>query len=425
MPDSGLQLDEWLARLESFSPREIDLGLDRVHSMLQRLALRMPETIISVAGTNGKGSSVAMLESLLRSTGRRIGCYTSPHLQRYNERVRIDGADASDAEIIAAFEAVEARRDGLPLTYFEFGTLATLVIFARQSVEIAILEIGLGGRLDAVNAVEPAAGLITSIALDHCDWLGDTVEAIAAEKAGIMRPGKPVVFAAPDMPQAIVDTARAVDARLLAATRDYQWTVEDDYWSWQYGEQSLARLERPALQGSIQVQNAAGVLTLLAAMGYSEVLDEATVNAAFGRLQVAGRAQQLAGRYLLDVAHNPAAAKALATTIAARGTGRSAVTILGMLNDKDVAGVVAELDPLTDHWVAVTADSPRALPAAELGRQVANATDRPVWVADSMEAAIDRATEISATPAQILVTGSFYTVGMALVILAAAGNEHG
>ncbi len=425
MPDSGLQLNEWLARLESFSPHEIDLGLDRVHSMLQRLALRMPETIISVAGTNGKGSSVAMLESLLRSTGRRIGCYTSPHLQRYNERVRVDGADASDAEIVAAFEAVEARRDGLPLTYFEFGTLATLVIFARQSVEIAILEIGLGGRLDAVNAVEPAAGLITSIALDHCDWLGDTVEAIAAEKAGIMRPGKPVVFAAPDMPQAIVDTANAVDARLLAATRDYQWTVQDDYWSWQYGEQSLARLERPALQGSIQVQNAAGVLTLLAAMGYSELLDEATVNAAFGRLQVAGRAQQLAGRYLLDVAHNPAAAKALATTIAAGRTGRSAVTILGMLNDKDVAGVVAELDPLTDHWITVTADSPRALPASELGRQVANATDRPVWVADSMEAAIDRATEISAAPAQILVTGSFYTVGMALVILAAAGNEHG
>ena len=425
MPANGQQLQEWLTRLESFSPHEIDLGLDRVQTMLHRLSLAEPGTVIIVAGTNGKGSSVAMLESLLRTSDNRIGCYTSPHLQRYNERIRIDGVEATDAEIVAAFEAVEARRDGLPLTYFEFGTLAALVVFARQAVDVAVLEVGLGGWLDAVNAVEPTASLITNIALDHCDWLGDTVEAIAAEKAGVMRCGKPVVFADPDMPKAIAEIAGSLDARLLVAARDYQWTISGDKWSWRYQQTSLERLSKPALAGEIQVQNAAGVLAVLAVAGFEDLLQESRLNSALADIDIAGRAQLVADRFILDVAHNPAAAKALAAALAEFGSGRAAVTILGMLDDKDVAGVVAELDPLTGHWIAVTADSHRALPASELARQVANATDRPCWVADSMDQAIDRAREISPGQERILVTGSFYTVGAALVILAAAGNEHG
>jgi dihydrofolate synthase/folylpolyglutamate synthase len=425
MPSNGQQLDEWLARLETYSPYEIDLGLDRVQTMLQRLSLAMPPTVIHVAGTNGKGSSVAMLEALLRTTTRRVACYTSPHLSKYNERIRVDGIDAADEEIVDAFAAVEAQRDGLPLTYFEFGTLAALVIFARRDVDIAILEIGMGGRLDAVNAVEPTASLITNIALDHCAWLGDSVEAIAAEKAGVMRPGKATVFAAADMPQTIADTARATGAVLLAATRDYHWSTQGAEWSWQFAGLSLGGLQRPSLVGEFQVQNAAGVLTLLAAAGFEDLLETTVIDAALASIVLPGRAQTIEDRFLLDVAHNPAAARALATAVGGTGPGRATVTILGMLDDKDVAGFVAALDPLTDHWIAVTPGSSRALTAGELARQVANATDRPCWIADSMSHAIERACEISAEQGKILITGSFYTVGAALVILAAAGNEHG
>ena len=218
MQSYGRSLDEWLARLETFSSQEIVLGLECVEVMLQRMDLNVPRIVYLVAGTNGKGSSAAMLESILRRTGSRVGCYTSPHLQRYNERIRIDGVDANDAQIIAAFESIDALRADVPLTYFEFGTLAALHVFAQTDVEIAVLEVGMGGRLDAVNAIEPTASLITNISLDHCAWLGDTIESIAAEKAGIMRAAKSVVFAAPDMPQAIVTSAKSLGARLVAAT---------------------------------------------------------------------------------------------------------------------------------------------------------------------------------------------------------------
>ena len=190
-----MPLADWLARLETCSPAEIVLGLERVELLLERLDLELPAVVIHVGGTNGKGSSVAMLESLLRTTGMSVGSYTSPHILRYNERIRIDGADTSDTSIVSAFEQIEAVRDEVPLTYFEFGTLAALVIFANTRIDAAILEVGMGGRLDAVNAVEPDAGLITSIGLDHCEWLGDTLEDIGREKAGIMRHGKPIVSA--------------------------------------------------------------------------------------------------------------------------------------------------------------------------------------------------------------------------------------
>jgi len=425
MPDRGLQLNEWLARLETYSPHEIDLGLERVQLMLQRLALTLPATVIHVAGTNGKGSSVAMLDACLRTTGDCVGSYTSPHLLRFNERIRVNGVEATDDEIVAAFEVVEARRDGVPLTYFEFGTLAALVIFAERSVDVAILEVGLGGRLDAVNAIEPSVSLITNVALDHCDWLGDNVEAIAAEKAGVMRSEKPAVFAAADLPRAITAKAESVGAELFVGNRDYRWSVEDGTWSWQFDDLALDGLERPSLPGDMQVQNAAGTLMVLAAAGFDHLLEVGLINSVLTRLELPGRAQTVADRFVVDVAHNPAAATALADAVGRIGTGRAAVTILGMLDDKDVSGVVTELDALTDHWIAVGVDSPRAFQAEELARQVANATDRPCWIAASMDQAIARATEISETWETILITGSFYTVGAALVILAAAGNEHG
>ena len=425
MRDSGLQLDEWLAQLETYSPQEIELGLERVELLLQRLSPQLPETVFLVAGTNGKGSSVALLEALLRKTDASVGCYTSPHLTRYNERIRIDGEEASDAEIVAAFEKVAEQRQDVPLTYFEFGTLAALLVFAQRDVDVAVLEIGLGGRLDAVNAVEPTASLITNVSLDHCDWLGDNVEAIAREKAGVMRGDKPVVFAATEMPQAILEIAASQRAQLVAANRDYTWTISGERWSWQGRDQALQELQRPALAGDIQIQNAAGVLALLEAVGMTALLDTATVNAALTTVSVPGRSQLVGDRFVLDVAHNPAAAEALAQTLRGSAQGRSAVTILGMLDDKDVAGVVTPLAELTDHWIAVRADSHRAIEVGELARQVEAATGKPCETADSMSQALERAVELAGDDEQVLITGSFYTVGAALVILAAPGNQYG
>ncbi len=425
MQSSGLQLNEWLARLETYSAQEIDLGLERVQILLQRLNLSLPKTIFHVAGTNGKGSSVAMLEALLLTTGNKVGCYTSPHLQRYNERIRVDGAEASDAQIVSAFESIEALRESVPLTYFEFGTLAALAVFVTEKVDIAVLEVGLGGRLDAVNAVEPTASLITNISLDHCAWLGDNVEDIAREKAGVMRAQKPVVYAAPEMPQAIAEIARSLQANLLAVNRDYRWTAAGEQWSWEGVSHSVQNLARPQLAGDIQLQNAAGVLMLLESAGFESLLDTDGINTALASVSLAGRMQSIAGRWILDVAHNPAAARALAATLGTMQQGRAAVTVIGMLDDKDVAGVVEPLNELTDHWIAVTADSPRAIPANELGRRISIATNRPCWSADSLEQAFERAEGLAGANDLLLVTGSFYTVGSALVILAALGLENG
>ena len=414
MQTDGWPLDRWLALLETFSPQEIVLGLERVEVMLQRLQLQMPGTLFHVAGTNGKGSSVAMLEALLRQTGRRVGCYTSPHLQRYNERIRVDGVDASDAEIIAAFTAIEALRADLPLTYFEFGTLAAMQIFAQKDVEIAVLEVGMGGRLDAVNAMPPTASLITNIALDHCAWLGDTIEAIAAEKAGIMRANKPVVFGAPDIPLAIVTSASALGARLLAAQRDYHWSEDERGWTWRGTECELHDLGRPSLPGAMQIQNAAGVLALLEAAGFEALLDKTTVDMALSRLRVAGRMQEIDKKWILDVAHNPAAAAALAATLATRECHGRTIVILGMLDDKDVAGFVAPFTAIVDEWIAVTALSPRAVPVMELARRVTDATGQACLIAATIDAALDRATQLAGPDDRILVTGSFYVVGTAL-----------
>lgn len=283
----------------------------------------------------------------------------------------------------------------------------------------------MGGRLDAVNAVEPTASLITNISLDHCDWLGSDVAAIAKEKAGVMRTGKPVVFAAPDMPPAIIETAAEKQANLLAAARDYHWSLQSGQWSWSGSKHALQGLARPGLAGDIQIQNAAGVLMLLEATGFAALLDTDLINAALLNTSVPGRAQLVADRFILDVAHNPGAAAALANTVAGLAENGGVVTILGMLDDKDVPGVVEPLNELTEHWITVTADSPRALGANEVARQVANATDRPCWIAESMHAAIERAMLLAGTDGPILITGSFYTVGTALVILAAPGHEYG
>ena len=419
MPPTRLPLPEWLRRLETLSPNEIDLGLERVAEVLGRMALEPPARTIIVGGTNGKGSSVEMLRALL-SGDDVVGTYTSPHVIRYNERIAVNGLSASDEEIVAAFEHVEAARDDVPLTYFEFGTLAAFAVFDTAKVDTAILEVGLGGRLDAVNVVDPDASLITNVSLDHCEWLGDDVEKIGFEKAGIMRAGRPAVFADPDMPGSVALHAESVGAELLRAGRDYSWTTEDDArWSWRGRRIELPDLALPALRGPIQLQNAAGALALVEALGLERLLQPAHVNRAFGSLRLPGRMQVIERqqRWLLDVAHNPAAAAALAASLQQQ-EALATVAIVGILDDKDVEGIIGPLAARVDNWIAVTASSPRAIDAAELARRDANATGKACLIADSPDIAIERA-RLMAESGDVLVTGSFFTVGPVLERLSA------
>lgn len=409
MAQSSSQLAAWLERLESFSPVEIDLGLDRVQRVLDRLSLPSVDRTLTVAGTNGKGSSVAMLEAILSESGLRVGAYTSPHILSYNERVRLDRQPVDDATLVAAFERVDAARNDEALTYFEFGTLAALVIFANAEVDVQVLEIGLGGRLDAVNVIDPTASLITNIAMDHSDWLGDDLEFIAVEKAGVMRAATPTVYASAARPHSIDRVADEKDARLVALVRDYDFDVENKTWHFDSDNCTLSELTLPNLEGRIQVQNAAGVVACLQAAGFP--LDKDVISTALANVSVMGRMQRIGDRWLLDVAHNPAAAAVLAETLSA-ATPRT--TLIGMLDDKDVEGVASALDPCVGEWVAVTADSPRAIAADELARRIANETGRPCRVASSVDGAIGA---MAKSAAPVLVTGSFFLVGPALQAL--------
>ena len=414
-----LSLPDWLLRLESVSPQEISLGLERVERVLGRLDIGRPETVFHIAGTNGKGSSVAMLEALLRRSGARVGSYTSPHVRRYNERIRIAGTDAGDEQIVAAFEKVEAARGDEALTYFEYGTLAAMVVFDSADVDVVLLEVGMGGRLDAVNAIEPDAGLITNVALDHCDWLGEDVETIANEKAGIMRKDKPVVFGARQAPRSIAAAAAAVEAYLICLGREFDWSRNGEHWSWRGTRLRLDNLAMPALRGTHQLDNAAAVLALLEAAGQDALLQADTVNDCFASLSLEGRMQRIEGdaRWLLDVAHNPAAATALANALRAQPERGRTVAVIAALDDKDVEGMVAPLAELVDRWVAVTAESPRAIDADELARRIANSTASACLVAGDVNDALSRAAELTAPGDTILITGSFYLVGPALTEL--------
>ena len=413
MPRSRATLADWLARYEAVTSQGIELGLERVGEVFARLNLELPGLVLTVAGTNGKGSSVAMLAALLRDAGYRVGAYTSPHLMRYNERIVVDAVPASDDEIVRAFERIEAARGDTRLTYFEVGTLAALAVFAERGVDVAVLEVGLGGRLDAVNVVEPDVGLITSIALDHQEWLGNTREAIAAEKAGIMRSGKPLVYAEIDRPTSIDTAATQTGARLCAAGRDYRWrTGEQGSWSYSGIGLQLDGLAAPALPGEFQRANAAGALCTLEAAGLGDILSTERVNRVLTTIDVPGRSQRFSDRqrWLFDVAHNPAAAEGLAAILESAPRPHR-VAIVGMLDDKDTSAVIGPLGPLIDDWIAVSASSPRAVPAAELGRRVAVLCNCPCLIADSPAHAVAEARLRCGEASEIVVFGSFYTVG--------------
>jgi dihydrofolate synthase/folylpolyglutamate synthase len=411
-------LAEWLAYLETLHPKTIALGLERVQSVGSRLGTAPTCPVITVAGTNGKGSTCALLEHMLRADGYRVAIYTSPHLLRYNERVRIGGTEASDAALCEAFAAVEAVRAGTSLTYFEFGTLAALWLFARQNLDALVLEVGLGGRLDAVNAVEPDVTVVTTVAIDHVDFLGPTREDIGREKAGIFRRGKPAICGDRDPPLSLAAQAAAIGAPLLRIGRDYGYTAQPAQWDYWGPGGERHGLPHPALRGNYQLANASTALTAADALRDQLPLSMGAVRAALVGIELPGRFQVLPGRpvTVLDVAHNPQAARALADNLGAMGFHPRTIAVFGMLADKDIAAVIAALLPRVDLWHAATLPPPRGATAAGLRQRLQEAgvaSDAVREYADpaaAYVAAREEATEAD----RIIVFGSFLTVASVL-----------
>lgn len=411
-------LAEWLAYLETLHPKAIALGLDRVQSVASRLDAAFACPVVTVAGTNGKGSTCALLEHMLRADGYRVALYTSPHLLRYNERVKIAGAEASDAGLCEAFAAVEAARAGTPLTYFEFGTLGALWLFARQRLDALILEVGLGGRLDAVNVVDPDVAVVTTIAIDHVDYLGPTREDIGREKAGIFRPDKPAICADRDPPASLTAHAAAIGARLLRIGRDFGYTAQGAQWDYRGPGGARHGLPYPALRGNYQLANAATALCAADALGDRLPLSMGAVRAALVGIELPGRFQVLPGRpvTVLDVAHNAQAAHALADNLGAMGFHPRTIAVFGILADKDVDAVIAALLPRVDRWEVATLPPPRGATAAALKQRLRDAGVPPGAVREYADpAAAYRAAREDATEAdRIIVFGSFLTVAAVL-----------
>ncbi|HWW31808.1 MAG TPA: bifunctional tetrahydrofolate synthase/dihydrofolate synthase [Steroidobacteraceae bacterium] len=420
-------LAEWLALQDSVHPRTIDLGLERVTRVAGRLGLVTPEfRVITVGGTNGKGSVAAHAEALLGSVGARVGLFTSPHLVRYSERIRIEGAEATDAELVEAFEAIEAARGGTTLTFFEYNTLAALLVFTRRRVEVAVLEVGLGGRLDATNLIAPDVAVVVSIGLDHRDWLGESLESIGREKAGIFRAGRPAVLGTADMPASVFEAIGTIGARSLVAGRDFTWEVTGSgRWSYQGPGLELEDLAPSRLAGSIQYRNAATAITAVAALGgtapASRPLDRAAVNRALTEVALAGRMQVVPGavEWILDIAHNEPAARVLASHLRERppppgaGARGRTIAVAGVLADKDAAGIAAALIPLVDEWIVCALPGVRGGSAAALAERMQLPPAR-LSLADSVQAGCERARELARPGDRVVVFGSFLTVGPAL-----------
>lgn len=378
---------------------------------------------LTVAGTNGKGSSATLASLIYREAGWRTGLYTSPHLRRYNERVAIDGREAEDAALCRAFEAVEAARDGVSLTYFEFGTLAALWLFREARVQVQVLEVGLGGRLDAVNLVDADCVLITGIGLDHVDWLGPDRESIAREKAGVFRGGRPAVSADPDPPAALAAQARALGAPLLQLGRDFRFTAGPADWCWQGQAARFDGLPPPGLAGAAQQRNAAGVLAAVEQLQSLRAVPAAAIRAALPKLRLPGRIERR-GRYLFDVAHNAEAAQVLAEHLGRLPKGRTIWAVTGMLSDKPVESFAAALAPRVGGWLFAGLPPPRGLPGAELAARAAAAGVTGEGCIDVAHA-LERAQQQAAAGDVILVCGSFVTVAAALSLLESQGRLDG
>lgn len=409
-------LADWLAHLEQAHPSTIELGLERVARVRDAMGLHPAFPVIIVGGTNGKGSTCAYLAAMLRAQGYKTGLYTSPHLLRYNERVRIDGIDAADEEIVAGLEAVEAARGEVSLTYFEHGTLAAVWQFIQAGVEVAVLEVGLGGRLDAVNVFEPVVAVVTTIDLDHQAWLGETREAIGFEKAGIYRAGEPAVCADPDPPHSLINHAHAIGAKLLRAGREFSFDRLDDGWNFRMGETQLPGLPMPALAGAHQLANAAAALAALAQLGEVLPVSLAAIHGGLVNANLPGRFQRIPGpvEVILDVAHNPESARALADNLCAHPARGKTYAVFALLADKDAGGVIEPLKDCFDGWLVAGLAGERGRPGEALAAQVRARVSAPVSAHDHPLSAFHAAKRLASEGDRITVFGSFYTVAEVL-----------
>jgi dihydrofolate synthase/folylpolyglutamate synthase len=409
-------LDDWLAHCETLHPKSIDMTLDRVAAVRDRLGLRFSVPVVSVAGTNGKGSSCAMLEAIALAAGYRVGLYSKPHLVHFEERCRINGQMIEAAELLPHFEAVEAARQDTTLTYFELTTLAIMRALSQAAVDLVILEVGLGGRLDAVNAIDADCALITSIALDHTDYLGPDRESIGREKAGILRAGRPAVVSDPQPPQSVLDTAAALGVDLRVAGRDFSHAGDRQQWQWRGRERRFHGLAYPALRGANQLLNAAGVLAVFEALHGQLPITAQAVRQGLAVVDLPGRFQIVPGQpvLVLDVAHNPQSVAALALNLDQMGFYPRTYAVFGAMQDKDLAGALAHVAPLVDSWHLAALPTPRAADTATLRALVATASaGRAVEVHEHADpaAALAAAVEAADPADRIIVFGSFYTVG--------------
>ncbi len=434
-------LEDWLFHLEGLHPKGqagIELGLERIRRVKAALGQTQDCPVIIVGGTNGKGSTCAYLESIIDRAGYKVGCYTSPHLLNYNERVRVNGQPASDEALCAAFARVEAARQQVAtaLTYFEFGTLAAWEVFAATGVDAAILEVGLGGRLDAVNAYEPDVSVVTTIALDHTDWLGPDRESIGFEKAGIFRSGKPALCADPQPPQSLLDHAAAIGADLRLIGRDFgferpsaetgenrlQWR----WWCRSDGQLIKRALAYPGLRGPTQLYNAAVALAALEALGDKLPVTMQAIRPGLIETELPGRFQVLPGKpaVVLDVGHNPQAIKVLADNLSNMGFFDRTLAVVGMLSDKDIVTALQALKDKVDVWHVASLGGPRGTPADVLAAKIAGSClGGEIVCHDSPQAAMQAAKGQAAESDRILAFGSFYTVAGALQALRASPSH--
>jgi dihydrofolate synthase/folylpolyglutamate synthase len=413
-------LSEWLAHCERLHPKSIDMGLERVRAVADRMTLKLDCPVITVAGTNGKGSTCAMLDGILSQAGYRTGVYTSPHLVHFEERLRLCGEPVGAAELVAAFARVEAARgqgdEEISLTYFEFTMLAMLDVMRRSALDVAILEVGLGGRLDAVNIIDADCAIITSIALDHMELLGDDREKIGFEKAGIMRTGRPVVVSDPLPPQSVIDHALEVGADLWRLGVDFNFSGDKQQWGWAGRGRRYGGLAYPALRGANQLLNASGVLAALAALRERLPVSAQAVRNGLGLVELPGRFQVLAGQpsLVLDVAHNPHAVAALAANLDAMGYYPTTHAVFGAMADKDLTLMLSRMAPLIDRWYFTDLPTQRAASGAALHARWQAAGPRKDVTASvhaDPQQALDAAIAAADPADRIVVFGSFFTVG--------------
>ncbi|HEX7990230.1 MAG TPA: bifunctional tetrahydrofolate synthase/dihydrofolate synthase [Stenotrophomonas sp.] len=415
-------LEQWLAHIEQQHPQAIAMGLERVREVAQCMQLGRPaEHCIVVGGTNGKGSTVAFIESIARAAEWKVGAYTSPHLLRYNERVRIDGKDVDDASLVAGFNAVEDARGDTALTYFEYGTLCALWLFQQAGLDLAVLEVGLGGRLDAVNIIDADVAVITTVDIDHADWLGNDREAIGQEKAGIIRGWKPLILGEIDPPSSVLRRAYVLGANAIRFGSDFfAEDIDAELWRWRDVSFRL-ELPQPALWAPIQRNNAATAVAALRALDKPVPRDAWAQGIAAA--QIVGRLQRFerAGvEVLVDVGHNPQAATALAAALKAQPAQGGTLAVYAALADKDAAGVVDALQPQVDGWFLAGLEGTRGQTAVQLRERLAQTAATDANLSDNVGKALDAALAQARPGDRVLVFGSFHTVAEALPVLRSA-----